>query len=813
MTKPVPAPTRYQARPGAIYGHNQGRFFNRPLYVANTDAFVLAGDRPIVRFASGDTLHGTFVAGIVRAGKTHWLHEWADVEAEFRPAHCRWVVRDPALAGLTVTLEVTALGDEVGCALRARVEGARQGDFLLWAWGGTATWPDKVLNWEFDPHTPTKLVPLPFDPALCAGNLVRVHAGAFTVWSSGKPVWATAGRVSVAEGMGAGAADRLERIGLRSRARGRLPAPVAGGRIALAEHPEVTWSLTRVKAGDGTSVTKPVDLAERFAAGLGRSAALAARVVVETPDARLDAAAAQLGAAVDGTWYPPVFRHGGMLWNRRYPGWRTVFGGTVAGWHERVDAQAAFYFGHQVKANRKRSRRADPALLLTAPAKDSRFYGRGRIEEDQAVYNMQSQLFDQVIHAWRWTGDADLEAKLRPALELHLEWIRECFDPDGDGLYESVINVWPTDSVWFGGGGGAEETAYAYRAYTAARDLAHRAGDAASERRHEVVLRRIARAFRAKLWIAAKGHAGLYREQGGLQRLHEDAWLYSIFLPIDAGLVDAGQAAESLHYSEWALQNESMPSGGRRVWTSNFVPGIWSVRELWPGDNYHLALAYFQTGLAREGWEIFRGTFQHTMYDHRVPGDFGAPTGGTDFGDCTSMFARTLVEGLFGYAPDYPNNVVRIAPQFPEEWDRARLRTADVGLRYRRHGSKVTLEVELTRTAPLEISLAVCARRIAGVTADGQPVTWQARPGFGCTQVVVRLPATRRTRLELVATGLRRTFAPAMVAGRTDRPVGLRARSAKITAFDDPQHVFGQAAVRAGAICGSLPEAVEGYHT
>ena len=70
-----------------------------------------------------------------------------------------------------------------------------------------------------------------------------------------------------------------------------------------------------------------------------------------------------------------------------------------------------------------------------------------------------------------------MEKILRPALELHLEWAKECFDPDDDGLYESYINTLPTDSVWYNGGGSVEESAYAYFGHLAAMDMARRAGD------------------------------------------------------------------------------------------------------------------------------------------------------------------------------------------------------------------------------------------------------------------------------------------------------------------------------------------------
>jgi hypothetical protein len=67
-----------------ICGLKQERCFNRPLYIANTSAFVLAGDRLILRFASDDTMHGTLQLGMIRRGRTHWLLEVADLITVFR---------------------------------------------------------------------------------------------------------------------------------------------------------------------------------------------------------------------------------------------------------------------------------------------------------------------------------------------------------------------------------------------------------------------------------------------------------------------------------------------------------------------------------------------------------------------------------------------------------------------------------------------------------------------------------------------------------------------------------------------------------
>ena len=61
--------TRYRVEKGAIVGVNSGRYNNRPLYINNSNAFVLTGDQPIVRMAKGEHLFGTFQVAIERKGR------------------------------------------------------------------------------------------------------------------------------------------------------------------------------------------------------------------------------------------------------------------------------------------------------------------------------------------------------------------------------------------------------------------------------------------------------------------------------------------------------------------------------------------------------------------------------------------------------------------------------------------------------------------------------------------------------------------------------------------------------------------------
>lgn len=817
FTAPAGENTRYHAQGQAVIGLNQGRFFNRPHYSNNTNAFILTGDQPMVKFASGGTLHGYFLVGVRRGPTSKWLHSFADVRAAFQPAHTTWLVTDPAFPGLRIRLQALTLGDLTGFAARVSACGARDGDQLVWAYGG-ASKPGERLNWSLDPYPVGESIlrTASFDPASARGNSAQINddalASSFTVTPHGGGLL-TYGKVTGGSLVLVDAtAWRTPTALTTSKAKDH---PLVAGTIPLYNTPVTHWSfICRAEPQSGRG--KDPDPQVLFTRGLMRSADFASRLLMDTPDPRVNAAAAVAVAGVDGMWYGNKFVHGSMSWNSPYLGWRTTIGGTMLGWHERVKSSVDTYLATQVTESERTSGEAMGVYqgrdyLLTKPGPHSRFYGKGYIRGDQTFYEMQTQYFDQVLQDWRWrlTDDPAHEAKLRHGLELHLERFRECYDPDDNGTYESVINTWPTDCIWFNGGGCSDATAYAYRAHGFARDLAERASDESAAAGHQARREKIKAAFFKELWVAEAGHPGLFREQGGHQRLVNNPWLYSLCIPIEAGLLHPEEAATTLYNAEYNLENIPMKSGGRRVVTSNFTPAIWSVRVLWPGDNFMLAHAYFRTGLARDGWDVLCGSILHTGFNDLVPGDSVDLVGGTDFGDTVHTFTRTLVEGLFGYQPDYPFGRVLVAPQFPADWNRASIQTPAVAIRFNRDGNTHSLAVRLQRNAKLEVDIPVRATAINGVTVDDKAAHYQTRPGFGQTIVRVSTSATAGTTVNVAVTAA--DTLPEMgwveVKGITGRKVDLKlpdAANTTLVSFQDPLGVLTDATITGNTITATL---------
>ncbi len=591
--KQAPEP-KYEAAGDWISVRNGERFHNRPLYGANRASAVLAGDRPHLHYLHTPFPCGRFLIAFEREGRGKWCHDFTEIVAGYRTGLMRWKLRDDAFPGLALTLEALSLADADGFAVRLEVQGGRPGDTLIWAYGGALKLRGSTLFWAMDPCTIAKRPApyVPFSAEDCAGNEVSVAGEFFHLvppLGREKREMTVMGRCSSASRLTVADAGAW-RNPVELAASHASDTPVICGRTAIQDGPAQTyWVVQSFPGGPGNPETHLLRPEACWQAGLARTEALARRVVVDTPDREFNAAVPSANAAIDGCYYPPTYVHGAMAWNAPYVGWRSVYGATAFGWHQNVLAEAHHYLDSQTKEPTYTHAKPDPDRKFCVQSRESRFYSQGRIQKDHGMYNMQEVFFDELIHAWRWTGDGELEKALAPALELHLAWMKDCFDPDGDGVYESYINVWASDNVWYSGGGTAQSSAYAFAGHSAAAHLAERAGDPARARTHGDLAARIREATKNSLWIPERGHMAEYREALHHQRRHDDACLYSIFLPVDAGMLSAAEAAQTLHYTEWGLERIPRPAGGELCYTSNWVPyhlvraGAGSRRQFPPG--------------------------------------------------------------------------------------------------------------------------------------------------------------------------------------------------------------------------------------
>jgi hypothetical protein len=249
------------------------------------------------------------------------------------------------------------------------------------------------------------------------------------------------------------------------------------------------------------------------------------------------------------------------------------------------------------------------------------------------------------------------------------------------------------------------------------------------------------------------------------------------------------------------------------------------VRELFGGDNYMMALGYFLAGQGDDGWQILRGTMLESMYGDAAPksgysnergefnlvnrispGGLSHPNCAIDFTDISSMFARAVVEGLFGYRPDYPNGVVKIEPSFPSAWNQASIRTPDFALEFQTN----TYRVQLTKPAVMKFGIPVRAEKIKHVTANGQPVKFAVEPWAGYGMLRIEIPMTNSAKVMIESEGAAAQL-PLVTEERTNGTPGAHLEMKKI-AGAVPRYQFTEVHVPEKPNPNVLREAPAGAH-
>ncbi len=787
------AVTRYFPEDKAFVGVDLPGICNRPLFCANTPTTLLSGDRPLLRLIRYGTLLGTLRFRVQTESGPRYLDECSSIRFRYRANLTEWYIQDPALP-CAVTLAAGVPEDTEGFVLRAEAASAVE---LHWSYGGLYTFEE--CHWNLTPDDPEAIGCADTPAEWYAGNRLTCGDGVFTLRTDGGM------EGTFVSGLGAQGGSVQRSIAGESAVHLRCSQSAAirqdcsvGGTLQLGGEP----------AYIAVARTVPGECAALYASALRRHEQLAGIFDSCTPDPYLDAQMAAISAEIDGAWYGQYTVHSNQAWNAPYLGWCNRFGNALGGWFDRVLTEVEYYCGYINKTDVRTGGASDPALRHTEAAESSRFYGIGHVGQHQFMYNMQSQFFDQAIFAWRMTNDSRLAGLLRTALEYHTLWQDECFDPDNDGLYESYINTWPTDSVWYNGGGSCEETCYAYRAHTAAMELAAAAGDEACAARHRQRLELIRRGFFEKLWLKDAGYPAMYVEKGGHERAHRSAWLYNSFMPVDMDLTDPFEAAMCLDYPRWALENVQEPTGGRMIWMSNWVPSIWSVRKKTPGECLQQAYACFKAGFTQDGCELLTGSLR--SYGFHQPVDPDSPSGAKPSAissETASLLARAVVCGLHGYRPDYPNNKVELCPQYPADWDHATIATSYFCSSFRRDGNRLCYRFTLPQTADVIVRIPV---GLSGITAVRGAAEWRLLPSFGGQFLQLMLSGVASGELEITLADALPSTDPLDIACAPGDAVSLPCTG--VTAVYDPQQILSRSTVTDGTAVLNLRTDMDGAH-
>jgi hypothetical protein len=175
-------------------------------------------------------------------------------------------------------------------------------------------------------------------------------------------------------------------------------------------------------------------------------------------------------------------------------------------------------------------------------------------------------------------------------------------------------------------------------------------------------------------------------------------------------------------------------------------------------------------------------------------------------------FSRTLVSGLFGYRPDYPNGKVRIAPQFPADWNHASIELPDFGIEYKRNEGTYSWSVKLNRAAKLELFLPVQTEEVKEVTVNGKSFDWALTPAVGRSVCLIVLPNAGSAEV-VVKTGKELPYyPPVQLEGNSGEVLSFSVNDAQIESIQDVQHVLDKMKIQGGVVTGKLI-GTKGFHT
>jgi len=716
---------KYELSNNSIVTKNRLYFYNRPLYMKNQPFVALSGDKPAIKMVDTKAFCSSIIPSIRISKEFKRLCDFDNITTHFRPNITEWFIKDKT--GTEATLVAVSLAEGKGVCLKFISNMDCEIDLINYLHTNErTTFTDKPSD-RNDPSRWGDKIKFPCDEDDdFISNLFIVKSD--------------------------------------------IPLYVC----MTPSEDKITVALQQDDKLFIDSIKRAIDLTEI--------------IKLNTPDSYLDMTVNFSSMAQDALYHDNVYHHGAVAWNNAYPGWRSIFGASVLGWHENVMNEANYYIAYQVKESPNiLPSSLDNYHLGTIQYVDSVFFGKGYINKDQYMYNFQTQFFDQLIHSWRWTNDKSLEKILYPALKLHADWQQKCFDSNEDGLYESYINSWPTDSVWANGGDCPEETTYAYSVNIALSEMARNAGEMNLSKEYDIRAQKIKTALLKELWISDRGYVGFYREAQDEKRLHKDSWLYSIFLPIDAGILDENEAAQALYYTEYALERVKDDNGGELVYLSNFVPYVWSVRVIQLGDVLNLALAYFQIGLFEDGWKLLKGVYREGFYHERIPGGFKSENTSTDFGDIVSMYNRAIVEGLYGIRPNYPKGYIDIKPSFPIEWEEAEIKTKEYEYLYINSDKKISMHVKLPKKAKINLTIPLKATTVISLKVNDNFSNYEIIEGFGMPLLKISIDSCQEFSLNVDLQG-KFLFEPekVMSVGK-ERVIEIKE---KIVDIKDPQKII-----------------------
>ena len=320
-------------------------------------------------------------------------------------------------------IEVDAIRAQSFEGLLLRVKLGQSAGPLVMAVGGRGS-----NNYDQNPKASA------FNPAECSGTRLDFSGNVLTVSEKGPALFATA---SVPVKFVAAHPDAVAK-GPKALLEAPATESAVGALVAKRPANGIIYLIATTDKPDSEAVAAYLKSPEKiFAQVVEENRKLATSIQIDTPDPYLNVAMPAVLLGYNAAWNAPTFRHGAIAWHDSFAAWRVTYGGTCAGWHDRVQSHMKAFYGKQHENGRI------PSMLGA-----------------DGIYNMNEQLVDQALYDYRWTGDLEpLRKGGFDAIAAHLAW-GEKYLKTPDGLYENFLNAWNTDYKLSNGGGGTNASAH-----------------------------------------------------------------------------------------------------------------------------------------------------------------------------------------------------------------------------------------------------------------------------------------------------------------------------------------------------------------
>jgi hypothetical protein len=731
LTNNIARPLRYFPDGTDFVITNGTEFFNRPLYCMNSAFRVDGGDKPefsIYLPGRGGNLR----LGIKTTTGVKWLNDMDKIVSRYRPGSMVYEIQDPMLGPRELHLTVLPLSDTKGFIVRAELNPAWMPVELVWAFGGANGMRGQRggdIGCEREPVSRF----FQLRPEQCRSNEFAIATNTFVLHSKTATI---AGIASLgASHVVADAGMWANPAALLASADGTNALPVVAGQIALPQEAPVYLVLQQV--GAGAKIFSAGELPKIFSAAEEHRRAIAERVVVETPDPFINAAAAALNIAANAIWdaQQQSFMHGAVAWRTRLLGWRGPYAGDTLGWHERTAAHFAG-FAKEQNLNPIPEKIPPAAEDSNLARNETALHSNGDLTKSH--YDMNLVAVDAFFRHLLWTGDMNYARQMWPVIERHLAWeqrlFRREFGTDKLPLYEAYAAIWASDDLNYNGGGVAHASACNYFENKMAARVAKWIGKDPTPYEREAEL--IQAAMQKYLWLADEGNFAEFKDYLGLQLAHPGAGLWTFYNTMDSGVPTPLQAWQM---SRWVDANIAhIPIRGPGVPDENlftlpetsWMPYQWSLNNVVMAEAAHTSLAFWQANRPDAAFALFKGELLDSMFLGLCPGNVGAMTSHDtargeaqrDFADAVGINSRALVEGLFGVQPDALAGELKICPGFPAKWDHAGIRHPDFSFSFQRDGLKETYIIEQRFSKPMALDLRIAALRdgVESVTVNGQ---------------------------------------------------------------------------------------------